>query len=74
GCFSSVIAFSREDASETIIVCLNLGKKPADAVIKGYEGTYTDYFSGEPVELKAKSRISLDAWGYRLLIAPKQAD
>jgi len=71
---SSVLAFSREDDSEKVIVVLNLGAKKSKVNLKGEAGSYTDYFSQAPVELGSKARIDIEGWGYKVLVRNHSAE
>ena len=33
-----------------------------------YQGKYTDYFTGEAVELDGSARLELKPWGYRVFV------
>jgi hypothetical protein len=33
-----------------------------------YQGTYTDYFTGEQAVLDATARVDLKPWGYRVFV------
>jgi len=65
-----VFAFVREKDENRIIVFINLtGKsvtfKPA---LKGLEGDYTEYFTGEKTPLRLSVRNTLNPWGYKVYV------
>ncbi len=66
----TVISFSREKDGNRVIPVFNFSDKPVSVILqtKYQAGAYTDYFTGNPVELKGEDRLSLPAWGYSVLV------
>jgi hypothetical protein len=62
----NVYAYTREKGDASVLVILNLGKKPLSVELKdgSTRGTYKDLFSGEDTEIEQGKAIKLDAWGY----------
>ncbi len=65
-----IFAFYRVKEGNTVVVILNLTKKPVSfkPFIKDIEGEYTDYFSGTKTPLPPAGKINLDPWGYKVYI------
>jgi alpha-amylase len=65
-----IFAFYRVKEGNTVVVMLNLTKKPVSfkPFIKDIEGEYTDYFSGTKTALPPSGKINLDPWGYKVYI------
>ena len=61
----------RQNERDKVFAVLNFSKaaqtvKFEDAGL--YQGTYTDYFSGEKVDLSAATQLSLKPWEYRVYV------
>ena len=65
-----VFAFSREKEDKKVIVFLNLSKNPTRIKpnLKTLEGNYTDFTTGNKVELPLIDSLSLGSWDYRILV------
>ncbi len=65
-----IFAFYREKEGNRVVVFLNLSKKPVSfkPVLKGLEGDYTEYFTGQKTAFKTKSAIQLGPWGYEVFV------
>jgi glycosidase len=65
-----VLSFVRRNPENTVFAVLNFS--PEARVVQFEErlhhGDYVDAFSGEPVRIDRDSVLSLDAWGYRILV------
>ena len=67
---AKVLSFVRRNEHEKIFVVLNLSPEPQTVSFGEslYHGAYTDYFSGESVELGASLRLVLEPWEYRVFV------
>ncbi len=65
-----IFAFYREKDENRVIVMLNLSKKQVSfkPVLKGIEGEYTEYFTGEKTELNKSVMFTLNPWGYKVFV------
>jgi glycosidase len=65
-----IFAFSREMDENRIVVFLNLTKRTISFKpdLKGLEGEYTDYFTGEKVTLPLSVKHTLNPWGYKVFV------
>jgi glycosidase len=65
-----IFAFYREKDENRVVVLLNLSKKPVTfkPVLQGIEGEYTEYFTDQNVELTKSLKLTLNPWGYQVLI------
>jgi glycosidase len=67
---NKIFAFYREKDENRVVVFLNLTKKSVrfKPVLKGIEGEYTDFYTGEKVSLPLSVNITLDPWGYKVYV------
>jgi len=67
---NKVFAYSREKGGNRVIVFLNLTKKSVSFQpdLKGLEGEYTEYFTGEKAALPLSVNLTLNPWGYKVFI------
>ena len=65
-----VISFSREMNGDKVIPIFNFDDKQVTVKLKSkyHAGTYTELFSGKKYELKGDDEITLDPWGYLVLV------
>ena len=65
-----VVSFSREKNGNRVIPIINFTDKPVTVKLnsKHYAGTYTDWFSGTPYVLKGDDVVTLEGWGWLVLI------
>lgn len=65
-----VVSFSREKNRDKIIALINFTDKPVAVKLKTkyHSGTYTDWFTGTGYTFKGDDEMSLEAWGYRVLV------
>lgn len=63
---TSILAYSREKDGNTVVVILNLSKKPIKTTVdfKELSGEFTNAFSAEKVNLSSKMEFNLKAWDY----------
>jgi len=68
--YKKIFAFYREKEGNRVVVLLNLTKKPVSfkPVLKGLEGNYTEYFTGQKTTFKTKAALQLSPWGYEVLV------
>ena len=61
--------YRRVKGDAEVLVVLNLSKKPVSVMLKdgAVGGTYTDLFTGAPVEVAQGQAMPLEAWGYMVL-------
>lgn len=65
------LSFVRADDRSRVFAVFNLSPDRATVTFREslYEGSWTDFASGEAVELGADAALDLPAWGYRVLVA-----
>jgi glycosidase len=65
-----VFAFYRQKDENRVAVFLNLNKRPVTfkPVMKGIEGDYTEYFTGQKTAFDKSVNITLDPWGYQAFV------
>jgi glycosidase len=65
-----VFSFVRRNDKDKVFVVLNFSGRPEKVTFKEnlYHGKYTDYFSGEAVELDGYTQLELKPWGYRVFV------
>ena len=68
----SVFAFARRHGTATVLTIANLCAEARTVTIQtgGYEGAYTDVFSGTPARVEASVTLRLPPWGFRILQRP----
>lgn len=68
---SEVISFVRqtEDGENKILAAFNFSGKALDVQLQQslYEGSYTDFDTGETIEMTAGAPLSMEPWSYRIL-------
>jgi Glycosidases len=67
---NKVFAYSREKGGNRVIAFLNLTKKNVSFKpdLKGLEGDYTEYFTGEKTTFPLSVNLTLIPWGYKVFI------
>jgi glycosidase len=67
---AKVFSFVRRNDSDKVFAVLNFSDAPQTVTFKEtlYHGKYTDYFSGEAVELDGTARLELKPWSYRIFV------
>ena len=68
---SSVLSFVRRDDASGVFAVFNLSPEARSVTFSDgpHPGSYTDYATGERVEVTETDTVDLAAWGWRLLIA-----
>jgi glycosidase len=66
----SVLSFVRQDDSSKVFAAFNFSPKATEVRFKEalFRGPYTDFFSGERVQLDESNALSMPAWGYRVFV------
>lgn len=67
---NKVFAYYREKEGNRVVVFLNLTKKNVSFKpdLKGLDGNYTEYFTGEKTTFPLSVNITLNPWGYKVFI------
>ncbi|MCW2805965.1 MAG: putative Alpha-amylase [Propionibacteriaceae bacterium] len=67
---SQVLSFVRQDDQHKVLAVFNFSPEPTQVTLSEelYVGRYNDFFSGEQRDLEPGAALTLDPWGYRLLI------
>ena len=70
---NKVFAYSREKGGNRVIVFLNLTKKSVSFKpdLKGLDGEYTEYFTGDKTSLPLSVNLTLNPWGYKVFVIKK---
>jgi glycosidase len=65
-----VFSFVRQNDQEKIFVVINFSGQAQTVTCHEslFHGTYTEFFSQQPIELGASSELQLEPWGYRIWI------
>ncbi|MBC8172150.1 MAG: alpha amylase C-terminal domain-containing protein [Anaerolineae bacterium] len=66
----TVISFVRQNERDKVFAMFNFSTEAQIVTCHEhlYHGTYTDFFSGETVQLDASTTFSLPAWGYQVFV------
>ncbi len=64
---SNVLAFLREKDGHKVVFIANMTQQPI-AFTLAYEGKFTDYLSGEIIEVSSDATYKFAAWQYQILI------
>ena len=70
-----VLSFVRQNEHDKIFAVLNFSKEERTVKFgEGglYSGTYTDFFSGEQVELNGSTQLTLKPWSYRVFVQARR--
>ena len=67
---AEVLSFVRRNERDKIFAVFNFSKEARTVKFEEtlFPGTYTDYFSGERVELSASTLLSLKPWAFRVFV------
>jgi len=68
---SVLYCFARSADDNSVLVLLNLSAKKRSFSINSHEGNYSDYFDGNKISINKKTKITLDAWDYQILLLKK---
>jgi hypothetical protein len=65
-----VFSFVRQNDTDKVFVAINFSDRPQAVTFKDslYQGKYTDYFGGQPVELDASTKLDLKPWGHQVFV------
>jgi glycosidase len=65
-----VLSFVRANDQDKVFAVINFTAQPQSVRFSDspYEGSYTEYFSGDEVEMNAASEITLEPWAYRVYV------
>lgn len=65
-----VFSFVRQNERDKVLAVLNLSAEPRKVKFTDgpYVGRYTDYFTGEKLDLAEGAELALAPWGYRVLV------
>ncbi len=69
---SSVFACLREKEDNKVLAVFNLTAEPVEITFKKnqrFVGSYQEALSGESLTVEADTKLGLDSWGYRVLVA-----
>ena len=67
---NEVLSFVRSNDRDKVFAVFNFSAKPQAVKLNDglFHGRYTDYFSGERVELNDATRLSLAPWAFRVFV------
>ena len=67
---NAVFSFVRQNDKDKVFTVINFSAKPQTVTFKDtlYHGKYTEYLSGQPMELDASSKLTLKPWGYQIFV------
>ncbi|MGA1977094.1 MAG: alpha-amylase family glycosyl hydrolase [Bacteroidales bacterium] len=67
---NKIFAYYREKEGNRVVVFLNLTKKDVTfkPELKGLDGEYTEYFTGQKEHFPLSVQITLNPWGYKVYI------
>lgn len=67
---TEVLSFARQNERDKVFAVLNFSAKPQTITFEEnlYYGKYTDYFTGEAVELLGSTQLELEPWSYRVFV------
>ncbi|HEY5776849.1 MAG TPA: alpha-glucosidase C-terminal domain-containing protein, partial [Xanthomonadales bacterium] len=65
-----VFSFVRSNEQDKVFAVFNFSAEPQTVSFKDapFEGRYREYFSGDEVEMKASTELTLPAWAYRVYV------
>ncbi len=67
---AQIFSFVRRNESDKLFAVFNFSAQPQTVSFKEalYHGRYTDYFSGDAVEMAGGEELQLEPWGYRVYV------
>ena len=65
-----VFSFVRQNEQDKVFTVINFSENYHQVIFyeKLFHGVYTDYISGQQVDLSGNSQVELPAWGYRVFV------
>lgn len=65
-----VFSFVRRNEQDGVVVAINFSNQVLSVSLKEtlFHGRYTEYFSGDRLELHSATRLELDPWAYKVFI------
>ncbi len=65
-----VLSFVRANEKDKVFAVINLSDETQSSSFSDapFEGAYTEYFSGDEVEITASTELTLDPWSYRVYV------
>lgn len=66
-----ILSFVRQNKNDKVFAVFNFSDKEQNATFMDdlHLGNYTNYLTGETIEITAESAINLKPWGYRVFVA-----
>jgi hypothetical protein len=66
----TILSFVRQNDVDKVFAVINFSDQPQTVTFKDslYHGKYTEYFSNQPAELDASTKLSLKPWGYQVFV------
>lgn len=67
---NKVFSFVRRNDTNKVFAVINFSAQPQTVTFKEslYQGKYTDYFAGQPIELDPSTKLTLKPWGYQVFV------
>ena len=65
-----VLSFVRRNEVDKVFAIINFSDRPQTVTFADdlYQGKYTDYLTGQAMELDVSTKLTLKAWGYQILV------
>ena len=65
-----VFSFVRGNENDKVFAVINFSAEPQSVTFSDapFEGAYTEFFSGNPVDIDAEFEAALDPWGYKVYV------
>ncbi len=65
-----VLSFVCENDEDKVFAVINFTAEPQSVTFSDapFAGAYTDYFSGDAIEIDAETVVDLEPWGYRVYV------
>ena len=65
-----VLSFVRHNERDKVFAVFNFSNAPQTVTFDEtlFHGSYTDFFSEEPVELTGSAQLTLEPWAYRVFV------
>jgi hypothetical protein len=67
---NQVLSFVRQNDKDKVFAVINFSAKPQTVTFQEslYHGKYTEYFTNQPAELDASTKLTLKPWGYQVFV------